>query len=165
MLNYKIPSTLQILLFLIPLNIYVIGDWIGSGIQTLFFRYQQTNIGNSIILLNREISFVFNGILSGKSAIATIVWCMGVAFICIATMVIIYANIQEDPKFIRYCAILNIGGAILFSLAIFIQYGIMLHGPAGIAIPFGIPVILGAAFLQYRWNPFPDSDKETKKIS
>jgi hypothetical protein len=150
MSKYKNSSLLQLLIFLIPLNIYVIGDWMGSGIQTLFFRYVQTYIGNSLIFLNREIYFVTSGIMTGKSALASVLWVIGVALICIATVMIIYAYIREKPAFIRYCAFLNTGGAILFTLAILIQYGITLNGPAGIAIPFGIPVILGVAYYQYR---------------
>lgn len=139
---------IQFLLFLIPLNIYIIGDWMGSGIQTLFFRYMETNIGNSLIFLNREIYFITSGILTGKSAFASAIWMIGVALICIATVTVILANVRNDSKFIRSCALLNLGGAILFTLSILIQYGLTLNGPAGIAIPFGIPVILGVAYYQ-----------------
>jgi hypothetical protein len=65
MSKFTIPSIPQILLFLIPLNIYIIGDWMGSGVQTLFFRYLQTNSGNSFIPLNREMALVFKGLISG----------------------------------------------------------------------------------------------------
>jgi hypothetical protein len=64
---------------------------------------------------------------------------------------ILYASIRNDAKFIRYCAYLNAGGAILFAIAIIIQYGIMLKGPSGFAIPIGIPVILGVAYFQYQY--------------
>jgi len=147
----KIPLALQVLIFLIPLNIYIIGDWMGSGIQTLFFRYNQTNIGNSLIFLNREIYFITSGIVTGKSAFASAFWLIGVALVCIATILVIYAYFRNKPEFIRYCVCFNIGGAIIFSLSIIIQYGITLNGPAGFAIPFGIPVILGVAYFQYRY--------------
>jgi hypothetical protein len=150
MSKFKIPSILQLLLFLIPLNIYVIGDWMGSGIQALFFRYNQTNIGNSLIFLNREIYFITNGIVSGKSAFASGIWCVGVALICIATILVIYAYVRDDSKYVRYCAFINIGGALLFTLSLFIQYGITLNGPSGFTIPVGIPVILCVAYFQYR---------------
>jgi hypothetical protein len=146
----KIPLILQALLFLIPLNIYVIGDWMGSGIHTLFFRYMQTLMGNSLIFINREYFFTTSGILTGKSAFASILWIIGVALICIATVLVVYAYFLNDPAYLRYCSVVNLGGAILFTLSILIQYGLTLNGPAGIAIPFGIPVILGVAWYQYK---------------
>jgi len=160
MSKFRIPLILQCLIFLIPLNIYVIGDWMGSGIQALFFRYQQTNIGNSLIFLNREMGFVLNGILTGKTAYASVLWCVGVALICIAMLVIVYTYLQEEQYLIRYAAFLNAGGALLFTLAVIIQYGIFLNGPAGIAIPIGIPVLLGVAYWQYHWNPATGEDDE-----
>ena len=159
MAKFKIPLILQILIFLIPLNIYVIGDWMGSGIQGLFFRYHQTNIGNSLIVLNREIGFVLNGTITGKSAYASVIWCIGVAFICLATLMIIYAYLRKEPLFIKHSTFLNAGGALLFLLSVIIQYGIFLHGPTGIAIPLGIPVILGVAYMQYQWNPAIGEDE------
>lgn len=142
---------LQLLIFLIPLNIYVIGDWIGSGIQTLFFRYQETSLGNGFIFLHREIGFIFNGIISGKSAIASMIWMIGVVIICIAMLLLIAAYAHDELSFVRYAFLLNIGGALLFTIAILIQYGITLQGSAGIAIPIGIPIILAVAYMQYRW--------------
>jgi hypothetical protein len=159
MTRFGIPFTLQTLIFVIPLNIYVIGDWLGSGIQTLFFRYQQTNIGNSLIFLNREMSYIINGILTGKSAFASAIWCVGVTVICFAMLVIVFAYSKNEIHLLRYTVLLNLGGAILFTIAIFIQYGITLHGPAGIAIPFGIPVIFGISYYQNRWITMSESDR------
>ena len=146
----KIYLILQSLIFLIPINLYIIGDWLGSGIQTLFFRYHETTLGNSVIFLHREMGFVLNGTLYGKSAYASAIWCFGVTLICIATLVILFAYFKEENRLIKYAVLLNLGGALLFTIAIIIQYGITFHGPAGIAIPLGIPVILGVAYFQYR---------------
>ncbi|PKL64211.1 MAG: hypothetical protein CVV32_09710 [Methanomicrobiales archaeon HGW-Methanomicrobiales-3] len=165
MLKNKIYLILQSLIFLIPINLYIIGDWLGSGIQTLFFRYHETTLGNSLIFLNREMAFVLNGTLSGKSAYASIIWCFGVILICIATLVILFAYFKEENRFINYGVFLNLGGALLFTIAIIIQYGITFHGPAGIAIPLGIPVILGVAYFQYRsaMNEIAD-DQEDEEV-
>ncbi|PKG31367.1 hypothetical protein [Methanoregula sp.] len=163
MKRFNIPVILQALIFLIPLNIYVIGDWMGSGIQTIFFRYMQTNIGDSLIFLNRELHFILKGIVTGKTAIATSIWLIGVAIILIATLLVILAYRQQNPRLLRHGAYLNAAGALLFSISIVIQYGILLHGPAGIAIPLGIPVILSVAYFQYKSvenDPDPEPDGE-----
>jgi hypothetical protein len=148
--KFKIPLILQAVLFLIPLNIYVIGDWIGTGIQTMFFRYQETEAGNGFILLNREIGFVLNGIITGRSAISLVISFVGIALLVIATVLMIYAYTKKNPAFVRYASFLNIGGGILFAISVFIMYGLFLNGPAGIAIPFGIPVLFIIGYWQYR---------------
>jgi len=137
------------------MNVYVIGDWMGAGIQWFFFRYQETNIGNSFIFLHREIRFIVSGLLYGRSAIASLLWVVGVVVIVTATVLIIYGTVKADPGTLKKAAFVNIAGAILFLLSVIVQYGILFHSPAGIAIPFGIPVILGVAFWQYRISTEP----------
>jgi hypothetical protein len=160
----KIILILQSIIFLIPINIYIIGDWLGSGIQTMFFRYQQTYMGNGFIFISREMSLVLNSTIYGKSAYASVIWCIGVAIICIATLLLVIAYLKKNPSLVRYTIFLNLGGALLFAIATVIQYGITLNGPAGIAIPIGIPAILGVACLQYRWKPDDQDDGNHVKV-
>jgi hypothetical protein len=154
----KIPLILQIFIFLIPMNVYVIGDGIGTGIQWLFFRYHVTNSGNSIVFLHREIGFVVSGLLTGKSAIASVLWAAGAILVIAATILVIYSLVKTDPAVLKKTAFINIAAAILFLLSVFVQYGILFHGPAGIAIPFGIPVLLIIAWWQYRISCTMDDD-------
>ena len=63
--KYKISLLLQCLVFLIPINIYVIGDWLGTGVQWALFRYQQTYMGDSLILVTRGITLVLDGTIGG----------------------------------------------------------------------------------------------------
>jgi hypothetical protein len=146
----RIPLILQIAVFLLPMTIYVIGDWIGAGIQWVFFRYIEYQEHGSILLLHREIGLVLSGILTGKSAFASILWAAGVILVIAATILIAYGTIETDPGSIKKGALGNLCGAVVFLLSVFLQYGIFLHGPAGIAIPFGIIVLFVIAFWQYR---------------
>lgn len=156
----KIPIILQIFLFVIPMNVYVIGDWMGAGIQWVFIRYIHAMDRNSFLPLYREISLVISGLLSGKSAIASVLWAAGAILVIMATILIIYSIIKTDPVTLKKAAFINVAGAILFLLSVFLQYGILLHGPAGIAIPFGIPVLLIIAYWQYRMSCTMDDDSE-----
>jgi len=160
-LERKIPLILQILIFLLPVNIYVIGDWIGTGVQFLFFRYQQTSMGNGFILLNREIYFVFSGILKGRSAFSSVVYVVGVALIIIATILIVSDYIRKEPGFLKQTAIINGIAAAVFIGSVFLQYGIFLNGASGIDVPFGVPIILIIAFWQYRLASAPPAEAET----
>jgi len=141
------------------MNIYVIGDGMGSGIQWLFFRYTSTSMGNGFIFLTREIGLVTSGILSGKTAVSTGVWALAAAIIIISTLLAIYAYLEEEPLYIRLTAILNSCSAVLLIFAIILQYGISLNGPAGISVPFGIPVVFIVAIVQY-YGLFGDHDPE-----
>ena len=116
----------------------------------VLFKYNQTILGNGFIIFFREIDYILSGILSGKSAFPIVLWILGILLIVVATILIICMSVTNDQLFIKMASILNIGGAILFLISVIIQYGIFFHGPEGIAIPFGIPVILGVAYWQYR---------------
>ena len=102
--KFKISLVLQCLVFLIPINIYVIGDWLGTGVQWALFRYQQTYLGDSLILVTRYITFVLNGTISGRSAISVILWGVGGLLFIIATILVILANTSKDSSLIKRAA-------------------------------------------------------------
>lgn len=160
--RFRIPLILQVAVFLLPMTIYVIGDWIGAGIQWVFFRYIGYQEHGSILLLHREIGLILSGILTGKSAFASILWAAGVILVVAATILIAYGTIKTDPGSIKKGAFGNLGGAVLFLLSVFLQYGIFLHGPAGIAIPFGIIVLFVIAFWQYRISCTMEDEPDTE---
>jgi len=155
----RIPLFLQIFLFLVPMNIYLIGNGIGSGIQWLLFRYTSSYLGNGFVFLSLEIQLVESGIVSGKTALSIGVWGLAAGIIVIATILAIYAYLEGEPSYIRFSAILNFSSAVLLILAIVLQYGISLNGPSGISVPLGIPVILIVAIVQY-YGLFSEYDDE-----
>ena len=161
--RFKIPLILQAVVFLIPMNIYVIGDWMGAGIQWVFLRYINAMDKSSIIPLNREIGFILSKILIGKSVIITIIWTIGVILLIAATILIIYGTTKTSPSLIKKAAFINIGAGVVFLVSIFIQYGFLLHGPAGMAIPFGIPVLFVIGYLQYRESSEIENNPDYKE--
>lgn len=154
--KFKIPLLLQCLVFLIPINIYVIGDWLGTGLQWALFRYQQTYLGNSLILVIKDITYVFNGTISGRSGISLIMWAIGVLLFIIATILVIFANIDEDSSLIRKASIFTITGGIIIAFSILVQYGLLLNSQSGFAIPVGIPIILIIGWWMYQGMYEPD---------
>jgi hypothetical protein len=155
----RIPLFLQVFLFLVPMNIYLIGNGIGSGIQWLLFRYTSSYLGNGFVLLSREIQLVESGVLSGKTGLSIGVWGLAAGIIVIATILAIYAYFEGEPSYIRCSAILNFSSAVLVILALVLQYGVSLNGPSGISVPLGIPVILIVAVVQY-YGLFSEFDPE-----
>jgi hypothetical protein len=158
--RYKLLIALQCLLFLIPLNIYVIGDWMATGIQWALFRYQESYMGNSLILLNRDLLYTLTGVLTGKSAIPILLWFIGAVLLVISFFILIFAWNNEEPVALKKSAVLTIAGGLLFLLAMFFQYGILLHGEKGFSIPFGVPLILFTGWLIYCWSNEGKNEKE-----
>ena len=147
--------------FLIPINIYVIGDLLGTGVQWALFRYQQTYLGNSLILVTREITYVLNGTINGKSAITLILWAIGALLFIIATILVILANTNKDSSLIKQASLITITGGIIIAISILVKYGILLNSQSGFAIPVGIPIILVIGWWMY--SAMNDSDESEIK--
>ncbi len=159
--KYKVSLILQCLVFLVPLNIYVIGDWLGSGVQWALFRYQQTYMGTSLILVTRDATFVLTNIISGRSAVSLILWAAGVFLFIVALILVILANTGQDYSLIKKASVITIAGGIIITISILVQYGILLSSMAGFAIPVGVPIVLIIGWWMYQDNFEPtDTDNE-----
>jgi hypothetical protein len=131
----------KIFLCLIPINIYIIGnDFVGAGIQFPFFRFQVSYLGNSVILIIQEISYIYHGIISGASAISLLLWTVG-SLLLLVSIIIPFINVQLVLNRNQKSGICILLAGILFLLSIVVQYGVYFSGPAGIAIPVGLPVL------------------------
>jgi hypothetical protein len=158
--RYRIPLILQCLVFLIPINIYVIGDWLGTGVQWALLRYQQTYLGNSLILVTKDITYVLTGVISGRSGISYILWTAGVLLFIIATILAILANIDEESSLVWKASLFTITGGILLALSIIMQYGILFSSQSGFAIPVGVPIILIIGWWMYQEKYEEDAKDE-----
>ena len=137
MTRFKIPLILQCLIFLIPLNLYMWGDWLLVNIQWALFRYQQSQYGNSLILGHQDIFYIYLGQNTGLYNIAaTSFWTIGSVILLIGLCITIFAYIEEEYPLIRTASYFTIVGGILFALSAMCRF----HG--GFAIPVGVPIIL-----------------------
>lgn len=128
-----------ILIFFLPVNIYVIGDFLGSGIQWAFLRYQQTYLGISVISIFYDIQYVMSGLFSGRTALYIILWSIG-ACILVLTLILVVMKIKKEIR-IKQEGILLVAGGAAFLCADFAQYGLFLNGPSGYVVPIGVPLI------------------------
>ena len=138
-------SALLTAVILLPANIYVIGNAIGAGIRFPLFLYQDTTYGASLIPVWREISYVTSGTIGGRSALSILLWVLGTALLIAA--IVYFAVKREDcyEAFRKPLALLVAGGAVAYLLSCVAQYGPTFYGPAGFAVPVGVPLILGVA--------------------
>lgn len=143
MANLRHPLILlPSLIFLLPLNIYVIGDRLGAGIQWALFRYQFTIGGESLISAARDAAFVLAGTISGKSGLAISLWSLSAALLLAYFVLTLWAVLSERESAIRAGGLILITCAILFLVSAMIQYGLFLHGAGGWCIPVGIPLLV-----------------------
>ena len=140
---------INLLLFVIPINIYVIGEWLGTGVQWALFRYQQTYLGSNLLPVSRDIEYITLGVFTGKTALSVIVWFFAVILLVIS-LVLLVADQKEKTVRRKHSGGILIFAGILFLASCMIQYGPLFNGPAGISIPIGVPMILVAGW--WMWN-------------
>jgi hypothetical protein len=86
--NKKILLFIQVILLLIPLNVYMWGDWLLVNVQWALFRYQQSPIGSSLILGYKDILYIVQGQTTGISNIlAALFWTIGSVLLLIGLLI------------------------------------------------------------------------------
>ena len=142
MTKYFLAIFLLFLCFIMPVQIYSIGDGYGAGIQGAFYRFQESPYGPSFIPVNQDVNYVISGIYSGKTALSILVWLIGDIILVFATIVALFGEKEPNARKIKIICSLLMASGCLFLISAMLQFGIFLHGVAGISIPFGVPLIL-----------------------
>jgi len=132
---------LSALLFLVPINVYMIGDGIGTGIQWALFRYQQTTFGNTLFTIDMDIGYVMGGVITGKSALSTVAWAGGALLLVAALILVLFSMKEDEFSRIRHAGYLTLAAWLAFVAADMLQYGLIFSGPAGFVIPVGLPLV------------------------
>jgi len=156
----------SIIALMIPINIYIIGDFLGAGFQTSLFKFQISSYGSSFILVTRDLSYVISGIYKGQTALSTLLWVIGVCFLVSSIFILFLESGASDNLKKRSGTLIIIAG-ILFISSIIVQYGPFFHGPAGTAIPIGLPVLFvigGWMYMEGRKEEVGDEVQEVQGI-
>jgi len=142
MRRFLVPLLCVIIFFLFPLQVFIIGNDLGIGIQGAVYRFQVTSYGDSLITIGEEINYIIQGIYSGKTAFSVILWALGTVLLTITTWFgLIYAD-GNKPDYHRLVRLGLAGSCIIYLISCITQYGIFFNGPAGISLPVGIGIIL-----------------------
>ncbi len=162
-MHFKTKSLLAPFLaftLILPVNIYIIGGTIGAGIQFPFLRYQETYLGTNIITILRDLDYITSGVIGGRSALSILVWALGTGLL-IAAIGYFAVRREEDYETIRKpLALLTAGGAAAYLLSCILQYGPLFHGPAGLSVPVGVPLILAVAWYIAKVGDDGDEDED-----
>jgi len=143
--KFKVYLLLQGLVFLIPLNVYMWGDWLILNAQWVLFRFQQSEYGDSLILGYKDPAYIAAGLTTGIFNIAAaLFWTAGTFFLMAAFAVTVYALIHDEGGFIRTASCLLFAGGVLFLLSALCRFN------GGFAIPVGVPVIFLLGWFMFR---------------
>jgi hypothetical protein len=138
--------------FILPLQVYLIGSNAGFGIETSLFRYQVTSQGNSLILITSDLSYIIWGIYTGRTAASVGLWIFGTLLLVITTIFSLIHAWEMTRAQIRVIKFSLAGSGILFLLSCVFQYGLFLHGPAGVSMPIGIIVFFLIVYLLHSFG-------------
>lgn len=159
MTRFKIPLLLQCLIFLIPLNFYIVGDLILVNAQWALFRYQQFSLGNSLILGYQDIIYIQKGLSTGLYNIAaTLFWTAGAVILLIGLIISLVAYTQKESEKMTTASYFTLAGGIFLGLSAIFRFN------GGFAIPVGVPVILVTGWWMYRLAEESDESEESEEI-
>jgi hypothetical protein len=142
---------ISILLLIVPVYFFIIGDFYGSGFQTPLFRYQEVFLGSFLVLISNDVYNVLTGFFQGLMVPAVILWGLGTFFL-IVNIVVLFAGTSQIKRIIRRSGIFIIVSGIFFLLSIIVHYGPLFHNTFGIAIPIGLPLIFLIGIWMYLWE-------------
>jgi hypothetical protein len=160
--RYIVFFTLCLIFFVLPLQIFIMGDFTGIGIQGAVYRYQTSGYGTFFFPITREIVFVLNGTLSGRTALSVILWVSGTILLA-CTNVFAFLNINDNnPTYYRQIALGLIASCVIYLGSCIAQYGFFFKGMSGISFPVGIIAIpCWILILYYYHNVSRDNPKHS----
>ncbi|MGA2913172.1 MAG: hypothetical protein ABSE07_06620 [Methanoregula sp.] len=153
--RFRIPLILQCLVFLIPLNIFMWGDWIIVNLQWAFFRYQSSPYGESLIPIYKDINYILLGQTTGiHPVLAVVFWVAGDVLLIIGLLSIIFAYLNKRPDLVRKASIFTILAGIFFGLSAIERFS------GGFAIPVGVPIVIFIGWWMYQGKYEDDKTDE-----
>jgi hypothetical protein len=150
--RFKLSLIFQCLIFLIPLNIYMWGDWILVNVQWALFRFQrafiqfnQSGYVDSYIVGYKDILYILNGQSTGLYNIAaTVFWTVGVLILLAGLIITIVAFTRVESDKIKTASYFTLAGGIFLGLSALCRFN------GGFAIPVGVPIILIVGWWMYK---------------
>jgi hypothetical protein len=151
MINYRNSFILHILVFLIPLNIYMWGDWMIVDLQWAFFRFQSSPYGDSLIPVNKDISYILLGQTTGiHPVLASLFWAAGGILLIVGLLALIFCYLDNRSDLVRKVSFFTIAAGIFFGLSAIERFA------GGFAIPVGVPIVLFIGWWMYQKNVEPE---------
>jgi hypothetical protein len=132
------------------------GDWLLVNVQWALFRYQQSYLGNSLILGHKDVLYIYLGQNTGLFNItAAALWATGAMILLIGLCITMLTYVEEKSSLLRTASLFTLGGGILLCISAILRF----HD--GFAIPIGVPLILIVGWWMYKENRDDNNDEKT----
>jgi hypothetical protein len=154
-MRYWLFAGLAALIFCLPVSVYGIGPMLGAGVQFPLFRYQDTYMGTNVITIARDLHYVLEGTVTGRSALMPVFWIAGVFSGIIGLVSVAVPTRVHHLYSHRRGGICIMGAGLLYLVALIVQYGPTFLSSGGFAIPVGVPVLVVAGWLVWSGTLFP----------
>jgi hypothetical protein len=130
-------------------SVYGIGNNLGTGLRWILFRYQETVIGVNLTNILQDATYTGTGVIFEESPVSTILW-VAAATLLVLSLINLLNDIDRRKKTRQRSGILVASAGIFLLISMMAQYGVILRGPAGYEVPFGLPLIWYGAWWVYR---------------
>jgi hypothetical protein len=162
MRRYILFFVLCLIFFILPLQVFIIGDSEGIGVQGAVYRYQWTGYGTFFFPVTQEVVFVLNGTYSGRTALSVILWVAGTVLLA-CTAVFSFCHVDDATKnYYRQVMYGLIIACVIYLGSCIAQYGFLFHGPGGLSFPLGIFLIIGWIAIIRVYQKFPGKPPESE---
>lgn len=122
------------------------GNDVGLGFQGVFYQYKVSGYGVYFGTMSDDLGYILQGTYVGRTMISVLLWVIGSLCIMVATVIWLINN-SGVHRFDMLSGSLLIMAGVIYLASVMFQYGIFLFGPAGISIPFGIPLLIVVGYL------------------
>ena len=122
-MRYWTLAGLTALIIFVPVSVYGIGSMLGAGVQFPLFRYQDTYMGTNVITIVRDLQYVLEGTITGRSALMPIFWIAGFVSGIIGLLSVTVPTRIHGWYSFRRGGICIVGTGLLYLVALIVQYG------------------------------------------
>lgn len=154
---------LLIICFILPVHFFVLGEGVGYGLQGALYQYKITGFGSNLFTMTQDLNYILQGNYSGRTLMSTFFWITGSICIIISTIIWLIVNFSSR-RLNRIAGLIIIMAGLLYLISCMFQYGVLFHGPAGISIPFGIPLVFMLGYLMMTCYPPDPIPRENARI-
>ena len=137
---------LVIICFILPLHFFIIGDGTGFGFQGVFYQYKESGYGSYLLPVTVDLSYTLQGTYSGRTMASVLLWAAGSLCIMVSTILWLI-NGSGVRRYDLLSGMLFIVAGVAYLASVLFQYGVFFNGPAGISVPFGIPLLIAVGYL------------------
>jgi hypothetical protein len=135
------------------------GDGVGFGLQAAFYQYKVSGYGSFLFPVTQDLSYVLLGTYGGRTMVSILLWVLGSLCTTVGT-VIWLINYSGIYRFDVISGVLIIVAGVTYLASVMFQYGIFFYGPAGISIPFGIPLLIVVGYLMMKYETLDRAERK-----